>query len=413
MSSSVGNENGVYMEDGFSQTRPPRFEGVNYGYWRNWMELFIGSTDPDWSNIVLDGPLEVKEARGKWSEQDKKNFQLNSKATNMMYSALGPEEYHRVTGCKSAKEIWDKLRIAHEGTSHVKISKINSLKQEFESFVMKPDETIKEMNDRFMNIVNSLRNMEVDYPSDDLVRKILWALPKRWTPKVTAIEESKDLTKLSLDELMESLVTHEEKLRREEGEDPRREKKGIAFKAISHGDELEDEELALLRKHVAKLLRLRKERRRGAMDKKSKDGDGEKDQPKYSIKNGRKNNADRTPTQGGCFKCGRAGHIKAECPQLKKERAYAATWSCSEEEEEESYTNYKQEAYMAIDNSEDESDAPKVTSSNYYSDYYSENDHMIETIREIQLELGNVKNRYSKLKRDHLELQENYKKTVR
>ncbi|CAL1403344.1 unnamed protein product [Linum trigynum] len=117
-----------------------------------------------------------------------------------MYCALGPEEYHRVTGCKTAKEIWDKLQIAHEGTSHVKISRINSLKQDFESFIMKPEESIKEMNDRFTTIVNSPRNLEVEYPSADLVRKVLWALPKRWTPKVTAIEESKDLTRLSLDE---------------------------------------------------------------------------------------------------------------------------------------------------------------------------------------------------------------------
>ncbi|CAL1382135.1 unnamed protein product [Linum trigynum] len=113
MSSSSMNGNGVFMADGFSQTRPPRFEGVHYGYWRNIMELFIGSTDSDLWNIVPDGPLKVKEARGKWIEQDKKKFQLNSKATNLMYSALGLEKYHRITRCKIAKEIWDKLQVAH------------------------------------------------------------------------------------------------------------------------------------------------------------------------------------------------------------------------------------------------------------------------------------------------------------
>ncbi|CAL1383598.1 unnamed protein product [Linum trigynum] len=237
--SSGSVSTGIFMADGFSQTRRPRFEGVHYGYWKNRMELFICSTDPDLWDIVLDGPLEVKEARGKWTYTDKKNFQLNSKATNLMYCALGPEEYHRVTGCKSAKEIWDKLQISHEGTSHVKISRINSLKQEFESFIMKPDESIREMNERFTTIVNSLRNLEVEYASADLVRKVLWALPKEWTPKVIAIEGSKDLTKLSLDELIGSLVTHEEKLRREELEEPKREKKGIAFKATSQQEELE------------------------------------------------------------------------------------------------------------------------------------------------------------------------------
>ncbi|CAL1379995.1 unnamed protein product [Linum trigynum] len=255
MSSSASN-GGVCMADGFSQTRPPRFEGVHYGYWRNRLELFIGSTDPDFWRIVIDGPLEVKEVRGKWSDEDKRNFQLN-------FQRNGPEEYHRVSGCKTAKEIWDKLQVAHEGTSHVKISRINLLKQDFEYFVMKPEETIKEMHDRFTTIVNNLRNLGVEYGSGDLVRKVLWALPKLWMPKVTAIEESKDLTTLSLDELMGSLITQEEKLRRE-GEEIRREKKSIAFKVSVAEDELdcledmEDEELAMLSKNVAKLLRLRK-----------------------------------------------------------------------------------------------------------------------------------------------------------
>ncbi|CAL1378893.1 unnamed protein product [Linum trigynum] len=133
---------GIFLADGFSQTRPPSFEGVLYGYWQNRMELFIGSTDPDLWNIVMDGPLKVKEAREKWTKVDKRNFQLNSKATNLMYFSLSSEEYYRVSACKAAKEIWDKLQTAHEGTSHVKISRINMFKQEFELFTKKPEESI-------------------------------------------------------------------------------------------------------------------------------------------------------------------------------------------------------------------------------------------------------------------------------
>ncbi|GKB09242.1 UBN2 domain-containing protein [Tanacetum coccineum] len=41
------------------------------------------------------------------------------------------------------------------------------------------------------------------------VRKFLRALPSKWRPKVTAIEESKDLSKLSLDELVGNLKVYE------------------------------------------------------------------------------------------------------------------------------------------------------------------------------------------------------------
>ncbi|CAN1248320.1 hypothetical protein LINPERPRIM_LOCUS6692 [Linum perenne] len=63
-----------------------------------------------------------------------------------------------------------------------------------------------------------------------------------------------------------------------------------------------------------------------------------KDQPKASSSN-----------QLGCFKCGKQGHVKAECPQLKKERAYQATWSCSEDESDDSSDEqHDNKALMAI-----------------------------------------------------------------
>ncbi|CAN1825372.1 Retrovirus-related Pol polyprotein from transposon TNT 1-94 [Linum perenne] len=49
----------VFLADGFSQNRPPKFEGAHYGYWKNRMELFIQSTNPALWRIVIDGPIEV------------------------------------------------------------------------------------------------------------------------------------------------------------------------------------------------------------------------------------------------------------------------------------------------------------------------------------------------------------------
>ncbi|GJT13490.1 UBN2 domain-containing protein [Tanacetum coccineum] len=45
--------------------------------------------------------------------------------------------------------------------------------------------------------------------SKNYVRKFLRALHPKWRAKVTAIEESKDLTSLSLDELIGNLKVHE------------------------------------------------------------------------------------------------------------------------------------------------------------------------------------------------------------
>ncbi|GJW38147.1 hypothetical protein Tco_0063992 [Tanacetum coccineum] len=52
-------------------------------------------------------------------------------------------------------------------------------------------------------------NLGLGYSSKNYVRKFLRALHPKWRAKVTAIEESKDLTSLSLDELIENLKVHE------------------------------------------------------------------------------------------------------------------------------------------------------------------------------------------------------------
>ncbi|GAV79000.1 DUF4219 domain-containing protein/UBN2 domain-containing protein, partial [Cephalotus follicularis] len=68
---------------------------------------------------------------------------------------------------------------------------------------------ISDMFSRFTTIINSLKNLGKSYSNQELVRKILRCLPKSWTPKVTAIEEAKDLSTLPLEQLLGSLMTHE------------------------------------------------------------------------------------------------------------------------------------------------------------------------------------------------------------
>ena len=75
---------------------------------------------------------------------------------------------------------------------------------------MKTDENISSMFTRFTDIINGLKSLGKEYTNVEMVRKILRCLPKVWEPKIIAIQVAKDLTKLSLDELMGSLMTHDE-----------------------------------------------------------------------------------------------------------------------------------------------------------------------------------------------------------
>ncbi|GJW50285.1 hypothetical protein Tco_0091636 [Tanacetum coccineum] len=101
------------------------------------------------------------------------------------------------------------MLITHQGNSQVKDNKIDLLVQQYEQFVISEDESIDSAFARFNTIITSLKALDESYSSKNYVRKFLRALHPKWRAKVTTIEESKDLTSLSLDELNGNLKVHE------------------------------------------------------------------------------------------------------------------------------------------------------------------------------------------------------------
>ncbi|GJU74825.1 reverse transcriptase domain-containing protein [Tanacetum coccineum] len=95
-----------------------------------------------------------------------------------------------------------------------------------------PDESIDSAFARFNTIITSLKALDEGYSSKNYVRKFLRALHPKWRAKVTAIEESKDLTSLSLDELIGNLKVYEMIIKKDsEIVKAKVERKSLALKA--------------------------------------------------------------------------------------------------------------------------------------------------------------------------------------
>ena len=80
---------------------------------------------------------------------------------------------------------------------------------DFKLFLIKPSETVVDIYTRFTDVVNGLKALSKKFLDFELVNKILRSLNKSWDPKVTAIQEAKDLNNFSLEELFGSLMTYE------------------------------------------------------------------------------------------------------------------------------------------------------------------------------------------------------------
>ena len=70
---------------------------------------------------------------------------------------------------------------------------------------MEEDKSFDEFYAKLKDIVNSVFNLRETIPEPKIVRKVLKSLPERFHTKIMAIEESKDIDKIPLTELVGNL----------------------------------------------------------------------------------------------------------------------------------------------------------------------------------------------------------------
>ena len=134
-----------------------------------------------------------------------------------MQNAVADSMFYRIIACKTAKKAWDRLKEEYQGNDRTRQMQVLNLKREFESLNMQEDETISKYADRISLIVNNIRLLGEEFMDKRIVDKVLVTLLKRFKSKISSLEESKDLTKLSLGELMSALQAQEQRrtMRRE------------------------------------------------------------------------------------------------------------------------------------------------------------------------------------------------------
>ncbi|GKB38165.1 hypothetical protein Tco_0883107 [Tanacetum coccineum] len=95
------------------------------------------------------------------------------------------------------------------------------------------EESIDNAFAKFNTIITSLKALDEGFSSKNCVRKFLRALHPKWRAKVMAIEELKNLTTLSLDELIRNLKVYEEVIKKdsETVKSKREQSRFIALKA--------------------------------------------------------------------------------------------------------------------------------------------------------------------------------------
>jgi len=308
--------------------KPPHFDGEDYGFWSHKMRSHLFSLHPSIWEIVESGMhFDSSDSPMFINEQIHKNAQ----ATTVLLASLCRNEYHKVSGLDNAKQIWDTLKISHEGNDVTLLTKMELVEGELGRFAMIRGEEPTQTYNRLKTLINKIRSYgSTRWTDHDVVRLMLRSFTVLDPHLVNNIRENPRYTKMSPEEVLGKFVSGRMMIKEARYVDdalngPINEPQPLALKATRSKEALpskvaqieaaglNDEEMALIIKRFKTAL------------------------------NGRKGQPSKTKTKGkrSCFKCGKLGHFIANCPDNESDQEKG-----NKREKKKQYKKAKGEAHL-------------------------------------------------------------------
>ena len=193
----------------------PRLTNLNYENWALRMKAILGSQGV-WD--IVDKGFVIPENEDALSTQEKEAFEKERKkdqcALTIIHQGLDDDMFEKVANETTSKQTWETLHNSVMGVAKVKKVRLQNQRAEFESLFMKESESIQDYFTRILAVVNQMKRLGEPLPDVRVVEKILRSLNSKFNHVVVAIQESKDLEALSVDELNGSLRAYEDMMDR-------------------------------------------------------------------------------------------------------------------------------------------------------------------------------------------------------
>jgi hypothetical protein len=255
--------------------KPPVFYGEDYNMWSDKMRHHLTSLHTSIWDVVEFG-VQVPSVGDEDYDSDEvaQIRHFNSQATTILLASLSREEYNKVQGLKSAKEIWDMLKTAHEGDEVTKITKRETIEGELGRFMLNQGEDPQAMYNRLKTLVNQVRNLgSTKWDDHEMVKVILRSLVFLNPTQVQLICGDPRYKLMSPEEVIGKFVSFELMIKGskkiiEQGATSTSEVQPIAFKATEEekkdstlsripidASKLDNEEMALIIKSFRQILK--------------------------------------------------------------------------------------------------------------------------------------------------------------
>jgi hypothetical protein len=190
--------------------KPPYFDEY-YCMWSDKMRHHLTSLHESIWDIVEFGAQAPQVGDEDYdSDEAAQVWHFNSQATSILLASLCREEYNKVQGLKSAKEIWDVLKTAHEWDEVTKITKRKTIEGELGRFILNKGEEPQAMYYRPKIMVNQVCNLgSTKWDDHEMVKVILRSLVFHNPTQVQLIRENPRYKQMSPEEVTGKFVSFE------------------------------------------------------------------------------------------------------------------------------------------------------------------------------------------------------------
>ncbi|XP_019171062.1 PREDICTED: uncharacterized protein LOC109166624 [Ipomoea nil] len=395
-----------FPREDLSNNRPPALLGTNFSYWKARMQIYIlAQGEGVWNAIENEWKTPVDDKgnakpRVDWSEEEKTEYDFNSKAMNAIYGAVSEDTFKLIASTHIAKIAWSILCDHHEGNTTVRQSKLQMIQTEFENLKMEEEENITQFSTRVLSISGDAFNLGEPIPEYRIVKKVLRSLPGRFQMKVTAIQENKDLNTYRLSDLIGNLQTYELEMLQSQKNNG----KGIALQSTQEENSETDSEtmeqsIVLLTKNFNRVLKkFNKSRNKNFSNNQGNSTNQKPSNPKRR---------DNTITEGiQCYECKGFGLIQSEYSEEDDSNTNFVAFTASHEDNNNDDMQELLEAYTQL-NAKWEQIIKKnleLMEDNHY--LKNEKERIEKQYKEAQKELSDFKNNEAKLLQEIKELTE-------
>jgi hypothetical protein len=132
----------------------------------------------------------------------------NAQATTVLLASLCRDEYHKVSSLDNAKQIWDTLKISHEGNNATMITKMELVEGELGRFTMIRGEEPTQTYNKLKTLVNKIRSYgSTRWTNHDVVRLMLRSFTVLDPHLVNSIRENPRYTKMTSEEILGKFVS--------------------------------------------------------------------------------------------------------------------------------------------------------------------------------------------------------------